>query len=79
VYCEKRDDSRNAAATRVSGGFEDEIPCQPERMPPMETAIPSADRRIVQNPDFGFGDGERHWRTVWRDLGDVVIASNVYT
>lgn len=78
MYWEKRDDSRNAAATRVIGSFGNGVPCQPERMPPMETARPSAERRIVQNSDFGFGDGERHWRTVWRDLGDVVIASNVY-
>jgi hypothetical protein len=54
-------------------------PCQPERMPPMDTARPSAERRIVQNSDFGLVDGDRHWRTVWSDLGDVVIASNVYT
>jgi hypothetical protein len=44
----------------------------------MDTLMPSFERRIVQNSDFGMGFGERHCRIVCRDFGDVVMASKVY-
>lgn len=54
------------------------IPCHPLRRPPMPRVMPSLLSVMVQNSDFGRGEGETHWRIVVRDLGDVVIASNVY-
>jgi len=44
----------------------------------MERAMPSRESLSVQKSDLGSGEGERQCRIVWRDLGDVVIASKVY-
>ena len=43
----------------------------------MPRVMPSLPRVIVQNSDFGIGEGERHCTTVCRHLGDVVMASKV--
>lgn len=43
----------------------------------MERAMPSLLSLRVQKSDLGSGEGERQWRIVCSDLGDVVIASNV--